>query len=301
MKTLGWLLGLGALAACQPLQQEVQPQQLADEPVRLIVACFISPQDTVLAAKVARSRPVLDDETVTSLEIMNATVTLQTGSRSVVLRYHPRLRYYRVTPDQFPIRAGETYQLIVQTPDGRRVEAQTTVPAAVDLQQVRLDSEVVQENHEVRKRFFAQYLWTDRSGETDYYQTEGIFSYPCVGCSPPKTVRQPVAFVSSTGTRAFYTDQDNNGKPIVSGKGYLGGSVPVGQPFFPAVFQKPFVLTADLLHLNTDSYRYHEALARQQQADGNPFAEPVIIPSNIQGGLGCFGAYNRSTVTVTVP
>ncbi|RYD86802.1 MAG: DUF4249 family protein, partial [Sphingobacteriales bacterium] len=143
MKKFGWLIGILGLFSCQNLRQEVQPQQLADQPVKLLVACFISPQDTVLAAKVARSRPILDDETVTNLEITNATVTLQTGSRSIVLTYHSRLRYYRASPGQFPIRAGETYQLWVQTPDGQSVEARTTVPEAVSLQQVRLDSEVV--------------------------------------------------------------------------------------------------------------------------------------------------------------
>ena len=158
MKKFGWLMGILGLVSCQNLRQEVEPQQLADQPVKLLVVCFISPQDTVLAAKVARSRPILDDETVTNLEINNATVTLQTGSRSIVLTYHSRLRYYRASPDQFPIRAGETYQLSVRTPDGQSVEARTTAPEAVALQQVRLDSEVVLENNQVRKRFAARFL-----------------------------------------------------------------------------------------------------------------------------------------------
>ena len=58
------------------------------------------------------------------------------------------------------------------------------------------------------------------------------------------------------------------------------------------------MVTADLLHLNADYYRYHQALQRQQEVESNPFAEPVPIPTNIRGGLGCFGAYSRSTLTV---
>lgn len=296
MKRFGWLPGLIFLISCQNLRQEVDPQQLADRSVKLIVACFISPQDTVLAAKIARSRPILDDETVTSLEITNATVTLQTGSRSITLAYHSKLRYYRADPKTFPIRAGETYQLTVQTPDGQRVEATTTVPASVNLQQARLDSEVVLENEVSRKRLFARYFWSDAANQTDYYATEGIFTYRCPTCTPQKTVRQPVQFV----TNPFYTDPGNSAQLMVSEKGYVGPSIPVNQRFFSGVFSKPFVLTADLLHLSQDYYRYHEALARQQQTNTNPFAEPVLIPTNIQGGLGCFGAYSRSTVLVTL-
>ncbi|GAB3930769.1 DUF4249 domain-containing protein [Larkinella terrae] len=296
MKRFGWLLGTVFLISCQNLRREVEPQQLADRSAKLIVACFISPQDTVLAAKVARSRPILDDQPVTNLEITNATVSLQTGSRSIPLIYHPKLRYYRADPNVFPIRAGETYQLRVQTPDGQRVEATTTVPVSVNLQQVQLDSEVVLENDVPRKRLFARYFWADAASQSDYYQTEGIFSYRCPGCAPEKPVRQPVQFVANP----FYTDRESNATPMVSEKGYLGLSIPSNLWFFTGFFSKPFVLTADLLHLSPEYYRYHEALERQRQTDTNPFSEPVPIPTNIQGGLGCFGAYNRSTVLVTL-
>lgn len=300
MKTLGWILGLWGLAACQNIRQEVEPHQLSEQPARLIVACFISPQDTVIAAKVARSRPILDDETVTNLEITNATVLLQTGSRSVALSYHRQLRYYRISPADFPIRAGEPYHLVVQTPDGQRVEATTTVPAFVDLQRVRLDSEVVREEAGLRKRFFTRFSWFDLAAQTNYYQTEGIISYRCPQCNPEKNIRQAVQFSSPEGDRALYTDQASNGQSMLSVPGFLGPSIPADQPFFPTTFQKPLVLTASLLHLNSDYYFYHKALEQQRQSDQNPFAEPVPIPTNIRGGLGCFGASNRSVVTVWV-
>jgi hypothetical protein len=53
-----------------------------------------------------------------------------------------------------------------------------------------------------------------------------------------------------------------------------------------------------LLNVDENYYRYHDGVARQDEVRDNPFAEPVPIPTNIQGGLGCFGAYNRSTLTL---
>ena len=300
MKRFSFLIGFFLFLSCQGLRQEVEPQQLADQPYKLIVACFISPQDTVIAAKIARSRPILDDEPVSGLNITSATVTLQAGSRSIVLKYHSELQYYRADPEDFPIRAGETYQLNVKTRDGRQLQAQTTVPDAAKLQRAQLDSERVVENNEVRKRFFTRYYWTDLPNQTNYYQTDGVITYACLTCSPIKTVRQPVQFMTGEGAQALYTDQDSQNGPMTSGKGYMGTSIPSNKHFFPAFFSRPFVLTASLLHLNDDYYRYHQALAQQLEIENNPFAEPVPIPSNIKGGLGCFGAYNRSTVTVTL-
>ncbi|MFD1144888.1 DUF4249 domain-containing protein [Larkinella insperata] len=298
MKRFSFLFGALLFFSCQSLRQEVEPQQLADEPVKLIVACFISPQDTVLAAKISRSRPILDDDPVSGLNITSATVTLQTGSRSIVLKFHSGLQYYRADPEVFPIRAGETYQLKIKTRDGQLLQAQTTVPDAAKLQRAKLDSERVVENNEVKKRFFTRYYWTDLPNQSNYYQTDGVITYPCLTCTPIETIRQPVQFMTGEGTQALYTDEDNPNEPMTSDKGYMGASIPSNKHFFPVFFSRPFVLTASLLHVNDDYFRYHQALAQQLEIESNPFAEPVPIPSNIQGGLGCFGAYNRSTVTV---
>jgi hypothetical protein len=55
-----------------------------------------------------------------------------------------------------------------------------------------------------------------------------------------------------------------------------------------------------LLATDEPYYRYHDAIQRQDRAGDNPFAEPVLIPTNIQNGLGCFAAFNQSSMTVRV-
>ncbi|RAK02501.1 uncharacterized protein DUF4249 [Larkinella arboricola] len=300
MRRFSFLFGALLFFSCQSLRQEVEPQQLADQPVKLIVACFIAPQDTVLAAKITRSRPILDDEPVNGLNITSATVMLENGTRSIVLKYDSDLQYYRADPEDFPIQAGKTYQLKIKTRDGRLLQAQTTVPDPARLQRAQLDSERVIENNEIKKRFFTRYYWTDLPNQSNYYQTNGVITYPCLTCSPIETVRQPVQFITGEGSQAIYTDEDSPNGPMTSAKGYMGASIPSDKHFFPVFFSRPFVLTASLLHVNNDYFRYHQALAQQLEIEDNPFAEPVPIPGNIQGGLGCFGAYNRSTVTVTL-
>jgi hypothetical protein len=39
---------------------------------------------------------------------------------------------------------------------------------------------------------------------------------------------------------------------------------------------------------------------RAVQSQTNPFAEPVLVYSNVTGGLGVFGAFTRTTTSVRI-
>ena len=84
---------------------------------------------------------------------------------------------------------------------------------------------------------------------------------------------------------------------MISGRGRLGISYAWinGQPLTTRPVGR---LEVYLVNADENYYRYHDAVQRQNRVDGNPFAEPVPIPTNIQGGLGCFGAYTTSTMSM---
>lgn len=44
--------------------------------------------------------------------------------------------------------------------------------------------------------------------------------------------------------------------------------------------------------LSEDLYRYELAERLQQETEGNPFAQPVIVPGNVEGGFGILGGFN---------
>lgn len=50
-------------------------------------------------------------------------------------------------------------------------------------------------------------------------------------------------------------------------------------------------ITMELYNADEHYYRYHRSLTERHDYT-NPFTEPYLIYSNIEGGLGCFGAYN---------
>ncbi|MBC7892077.1 MAG: DUF4249 family protein, partial [Sphingobacteriaceae bacterium] len=166
MKT-STLIALGALilASCQNLREEIEPAALTGQADKLVVTSFISPQDSLLSVKVTRSQTLGTDPISTAAPVTNARVVLSNGSASVTLVYSAQRQFYGVEAKKFPIGSGKTYTLNVQTPDGQRVSARCTVPKAVALQTLRLDSTLATDGS---KQFFARLAWQDPEGETDF-------------------------------------------------------------------------------------------------------------------------------------
>ena len=295
-----------SLISCDSLRQEVDPDRLNREAAKLVVTCFLSPQDTVLAAKVARSETVLGESTGyfnAGVNVADATVMLLEGGRSATLRYDAKLGYYRAATSQLPIIAGRTYSIIVQTPAGERAEASCIVPESVTLSDIVLDSAITNDFGLTTKRYYARLRWRDPAEKPNFYQLMGDNEYTLRSRyqpSPNAPVRDTLFRLRgnwSFDNGSTTTDLGRNGQDLVSVRGRLAmtyawtngiqePSRPMGQ------------LNAHLLNVDENYFRYQDAVERQSGASGNPFAEPVPVPSNIQGALGCFGAYNRSTLTM---
>ncbi|MBL7947127.1 MAG: DUF4249 domain-containing protein [Flavobacteriales bacterium] len=50
--------------------------------------------------------------------------------------------------------------------------------------------------------------------------------------------------------------------------------------------------------ISATAYRYYRTLERYNYAEGDPFAEPVQVHSNVEGGLGIWGGANVARVTI---
>lgn len=305
------MLFSGLLMGCGSLVQEVHPGKLISESPKLVVACFISPQDTLLAAKITQNNPVVGDTTTLTTEISHATVTLSSGGRSVSLLYNNNSpdAFYQADARQFPIVSGQTYTLRVSTPDGRSVTATATVPPPVAISAVRLDSTQATSNGNITKTFFVAFRWKDPAGTANFYRIAGTFVhaplYPASSKNDTLTVTA-INFRSTQNRRSLYTDEGADGNVFNTPNGTINAAVTVKQSdleaaaklsayTLPALFR--FIeFRGELLNTDEMYYQYHQSIEQFRAANGNPFAEPVLVPTNIQNGLGCFAAYNRATM-----
>lgn len=298
--------GLLSLTGCTSLRNEVDPGQLGLASPKLVVSGFFCPQDTLLTVKVTRSNTVVGDSISllqTGNTITDATVTLSEGDRSVILSYtniNPRSdssqSFYGISARRLPIIAGRTYKLTVVTATGQRATSTCTIPQAVDPTGIKFDSLPENQNRRQPERYFVTVRWKDPIGQTNAYQVAGIFRYT-TAANVREERYNSLSFDDEN--RGLFTDIGREGNEIESGRAFLTANTSTGnlQTSFYSQYNTATV-TVNLLSIDQSYYRYQEAIIRQRRSRNNPFAEPVLIPSNIEGGLGCFAGYNNATLTL---
>ncbi|GAB3913215.1 hypothetical protein GCM10028803_57070 [Larkinella knui] len=300
------------LTACESLVNEVDPDKLPKVDKKIVVQCYISPQDTLLKATVSLSKAVLG--TNDNTYFADYKVTLSEGNRSIELKFNQALFAFVADPGQFPIETGKTYRLRVQGQQ-QSVEAVCTVPPPVTLTSIKLDS--------VRRsdgpsgsppwEYYIRASWQDPAGAVNFYRLAGDYEFLQVttnsspGRPPTQNSQWNLNQIGFQNNNSLISDQGQDGQVLTSQRGYIyissyayssssGGSVYT----YSSVAKRPITISVYLLHVDPAYYSYHHALELQNAIENNPFAEPVLIPGNIQGGLGCFGAYNRTTKTVVL-
>ncbi|MBO0935478.1 DUF4249 domain-containing protein [Fibrella sp. HMF5335] len=307
MKTLVYLVSLMLLTGCGSLRNEVNPSVLSAGGAKLVVNSYISPQDTLLTVKVSRSKPVLIEPSEAQPYVVeNATVTLSTGGQVVVMRYNGARQLYQARPALMPIRTGQTYTLTVSTPDGKQVTAQATVPQPVPISAISLDSTITTTGTTKNKAYRISFVWEDPATETNFYQYGGYFqwrdskfTYPIGGQSEvPVPNILVLSFNRDRVTGNVLSDDRQQGGLLTSQSANVASiAVQKGDPKAAEYVTYTYPgarVVAQLLSTEESYYRYTDAVFRQRQVGNSPFAEPVLIPSNIAGGLGCFAAYNRT-------
>lgn len=300
------LIGSIFLGSCDTLRHEVTPDQLTDESAKLVVTCFLSPQDLVLAAKITRTKTVLGGQAGSSGDnnVTNAVVKLSGGGRSATLQYDAKAGVYRADIRLLPLVAGRTYTLVARTPNGKPLTSTCTIPAPVKLTGTTFDSLTEEQAGRPYRRYFIRARWQDPAGQRNFYQVTGLFRsvVNCPACEkkPTYQAKEEVNSLKFDGDAgSLQGDGDAPGRVITSEPGFMSGVYvdEVQQPSFRNQY-KTALLILNLLNTDQAYYAYQNGIVRQAQVAGNPFAEPVPLPSNINGGLGCFAGYNRSTVAV---
>lgn len=274
-KLFPYLLLLLASTACR---ETVISTADINIPEKLVVGCFISPQDDTLYATVTLSKPLYkrnrnqyEFETVT-----NATVQISDGSSNATFTYNSDLDRFVLPAASFAIQPGTTYQLEVSTPDGKRTKASTTVPVAQDFSfTLQLNSTATNPEE---SSYMMDARWQGVPGPERFYR----FIYG-------------IRTVSSWDDYVYWPTADEwNASQYFSDLTQENRIYRVRETIY-AGWRSPFdstqySMTALLQELDVHSYRYFTSLAAQITTGGG-FSEPVVVYSNIEDGLGCFGSH----------
>jgi hypothetical protein len=210
---------------------------------------------------------------------------------------------------------GSRYRLVAEHPGFDPVEASDVVPVPVPI--LSWDTATVEIDNPFETSTGREYRFTfaDPPGEKNYYMLEVIqaeeffINYifnPNTGEFVPDTVWLDVPFFYPVGMNT--TDQ------VIASENdsFLGETLTFGDQFFFSdnLFEgstrefvvrvsEPFPGARYILRLSTLSeayYRYRVTARRFLNTNGDPFAEPVLVFSNVEGGLGVFGGVSSSSV-----
>ncbi len=322
------LAGLaGGTCSCESLITTVPESKLPKGAEKVVVHAYISPQDSVILVKVGSSTPLLgvyngteggytvvgqDTIFFNGGNIENAIVVLSNSKKqSVEIPYYKPEMLYKIDAHQFPIEAGETYTLNVETHIGK-VEATCTVPKDITPPtSYKIDTLSDNINGIHSKLFRINYDWKDIAGQTNYYTSKTTLTTPMrlyTGTSqyPPKYIVRTIKYYGywneDNGQQIYQTDMSRDGKVISSpiGMVQLGMDVAYsnGERYNAIFAGEKSTITLEVLNTDKNYYDYHRAVRINNRQDGNPFVEPVPIPTNVKNGLGCFAASNKSILTV---
>jgi Domain of unknown function (DUF4249) len=279
-----------ALFSCNSLVKEIDPSVLPQTDSKLVVACFISPQDTVLAAKVTETKVLIGSTGGIRDDIKDATIKLSDGTKTINLVYNVGDAYYRALPSELPIISGKTYTIAVSTPDGRKVSATTTVPLSAGIKEIKLDSAKVTDDRGTNTEYSVKLIWQDKAGIANFYRGIGVFEVNNKSNSGVITINSPIVDFRTIDDKG--TDGELISLTGVYQARPQGGGGPGGGNQNQASISLRKISVA-LLQTDPSYYYYHASL-RKQRDNNNPFAEPILLYTNVVGGFGCFGAYNAT-------
>ncbi|WP_375446442.1 DUF4249 domain-containing protein [uncultured Fibrella sp.] len=230
------------------------------------VGVFLCPTAPTIQVMLSKITPALGEGyEPDALSIPDATVQLRDETGRVLLIPYNRDLTYQAKNTGF-IQAGKTYQLLVTTPRGDRLEGACTVPEQnLDATQVRVES--------LSASTF-RLTWPDVSRQTDYYSmlNRGLIVY-----KRDSTLNYIEDLTVLTDAVADLNQRINS--PTLYRVATIPGST------------NTFYNSVAICRTDSAYYRYHKSLADQNVAKENPFAEPVNLYSNIKGGYGIIAGY----------
>jgi hypothetical protein len=216
-----------------------------------------------------------------------------------------------LSASKFPIVAGETYTITAETNKGT-VEATCTVPKEnTPITNYAIDTLSGEPFNEPRKVFRINFEWKDTPGQTNYYTMKAsvkakMYLWRNNSSWPPEPIDQTITYTGywdeENRQAQYQSDINRDGALFLTPNGVIElGTEAIfqnGTRYSVTFAGKKSTVILEVLNTDKNYYDYHRAVRLNNRQDGNPFVEPVPIPSNVKNGLGCFAATNKSILTV---
>ncbi|MDZ4759134.1 MAG: DUF4249 domain-containing protein [Bacteroidota bacterium] len=279
-------------------QKDATNVKLPPAKILLVVQSFISPQEALVKVYVSKSTPIFGYKQQANYNtIKDATVEITNNNIVYKVLYSIQEDAYTIDSTLLKIIAGETYNLKV-THGTEMVTASCVVPYTLpfdlSLDKIELKAEIDQHTKDTMSTYYRLATsFTDLKSPSDYYRLfisseSKIWEYVYDN--------QGNIIDSNLNGRNNYAYFENDEHEFVTDAEYDNKKVIQNSTIFLAEGKGERIqrtsITFGIMHTDINYYKYHTSAIAHMNNQDNPFAEPSLVFTNIQGGLGIFAAYN---------
>lgn len=244
-----------------------------------VIYSYICPDDSLIRLKLMASSPLYSGNQIDVLApVPDGDVRISGAQGTAQLIFNQNTGYYELATNSYPIVSGQVYKMTVTTINGDIATAETQVPfTAVPINIVTV--ETITESSQTSDRIKA--FFTDEANSVNYYRIAA--SHCFVYNSQTDTI------IHDTQINELYSDLNHDGE----------SSSLVGK-FSQGIDSSAYYSTEHydvfLYNCSESYYNFYKSLKNYSGVGISfpPPAEPTLMYSNVKGGFGCFGAYERS-------
>lgn len=237
----------------------------------------------------------IDTQAFVNMLVLNAFVTVSDGiitdTLNIALDFN-LVPPYKYVGSKITGEIGKTYSLYVKV-DGKEYRAHTSIPKTIELDSLRFKLQNPNNNDSLG------YLWIyfkDPDTLGNYYRLftktlnkDSVFVHPFASVADDKLINgKKVEYAVYRGRNPNIQYNPN------------AESDPHAAPRWAFVKGETAVMkfcTLDAIHFD-----FWLSVEQQMTSDGNPFASPTSVVTNIEGGaLGIWGGYGVFLDTITIP
>lgn len=309
MKPSFLFLSISILAFFVQSCQTVVDVELPEPENKLVVNCLFA-QDSTFYFQISHTATILDPDSIEIIKDASIKLTSSDGEEETLTElgtYYLQFEEKQYYKSNMRATSGITYTIEVSHPDYKTVIAQAEVPEGITIQGIDT-STIVDNGYEVYR---LDITFEDPIG-TNYYDVK--LHYATV--SPIYDEQGNIIAYAPMVTPVYYYPANEN---LLTGNAGTAFSdvffegqrfklnLNVDKYYFENSFfgdttsqSFPGILLIELRTISEDYFLYEQSLNKYFVAEGDPFAQPVQVTTNIDGGLGIFAGYGVSIDTFTI-
>ena len=239
---------------------------------KLVVGGFLSPTENEHQISLSQTDPLFSTDTPISLA--NVKLTISSDSSSYSPSYDFNSGTFQFNNNQFKIENDKNYHIKIVTEEGKIVESDmrtlsNQMPLVTDFK-LTVDT-ITKDWMYPEIQYSLKISWNDLIGEQNYYRL--IANRLLKDFDSNDTIVEPLNYFNEYELK---DDKGKDGQVLTANFKYIESGA----------MNSPIGFEIILMKVDVNYYNYYKTL--NNYADGDPFAEPVILFSNIQNGLGVF-------------